>query len=126
MLAGFVSLVPFFLANNLLLLNQYPDIAADKSIGRRHFPIVYGERNGILLYGLFALAAGGIIVAGVLAKILPGLGLIALLPLGLTIVVFRGAVNHAASLPELMPYLGINVAATVLTPVFLGLGLVFG
>lgn len=126
MLAGWVSLVPFFLANNLLLLNQYPDIAADKRIGRRHFPIVYGERNGILLYALFAMATCGIIVAGVWAGLLPGLCLIALLPMGLTIVVFLGATKHMASMPELLPYLGMNIAVTVSTPVLLGVGIVFG
>lgn len=34
-----ISLVPFFLINNLLLLNQYPDISADASVGRKTFPI---------------------------------------------------------------------------------------
>lgn len=48
-----ISLVPFFLTSNLLLLNQYPDIVADKSIGRRHFPIVYGVNKSTLLYGFF-------------------------------------------------------------------------
>ncbi|WP_156493399.1 UbiA family prenyltransferase [Oleiphilus sp. HI0125] len=33
-------LLPFCLSNNLLLLNQYPDIHADKNVGRRTFPIV--------------------------------------------------------------------------------------
>jgi 1,4-dihydroxy-2-naphthoate octaprenyltransferase len=46
-LEGFVaSLVPFFLVNNLLLLNQYPDIEADKAVGRRHFLVVYGREYG--------------------------------------------------------------------------------
>lgn len=124
--AGFVSLVPFFLANNLLLLNQYPDIAADKSVGRRHFPIVYGERRGFLLYGVFVLLTCGVIVTGVLAGILPGLSFVGLIPMGIAVVVFSGAMNHATSLPKLMPYLGMNVAATILTPVFLGGSMLLG
>ena len=35
--AFIASLVPFFLVNNLLLLNQFPDVEADRSIGRKTF-----------------------------------------------------------------------------------------
>src|SRR4030065_881284 len=38
------SLIPFFLVSNLLLLNQFPDVEADKTVGRRHFPILSGRR----------------------------------------------------------------------------------
>jgi 1,4-dihydroxy-2-naphthoate octaprenyltransferase len=40
--AFIASLVPFFLVSNLLLLNQFPDVEADRSVGRRHFPILLG------------------------------------------------------------------------------------
>jgi 1,4-dihydroxy-2-naphthoate octaprenyltransferase len=36
------SLVPFFLVSDLLLLNQFPDVEADRGVGRRHFPILVG------------------------------------------------------------------------------------
>jgi 1,4-dihydroxy-2-naphthoate octaprenyltransferase len=36
------SLVPFFLVSNLLLLNQFPDVEPDRSVGRRHLPITLG------------------------------------------------------------------------------------
>ncbi|MCH2157572.1 MAG: hypothetical protein MK096_02180 [Oleiphilaceae bacterium] len=39
-LAYLALLLPFCLSNNLLLLTQYPDIHADKNVGRRTFPIV--------------------------------------------------------------------------------------
>jgi len=126
MLPFFVSLVPFFLASNLLLLNQYPDIAADKSVGRRHFPIVYGIRKSTLLYGGFVLATCGIIIVGVFTELLPDLSVIGLIPISIAIVVFFGVTKHAASLPKLMPYLGMNVAAAILTPVFLGFAIVRG
>ena len=124
--AFWISLVPFFLASNLLLLNQYPDIAADKSVGRRHFPIVYGVEKSTLLYGVFALAACAIIVTGIYTELLPKPSLIALIPMGLCVVVFFGAINHATSVQKLMPYLGMNVVATVLTPALLGLSIIRG
>ena len=39
-----ISAIFRFLVNNLLLLNQFPDVQADQSIGRRHFPLVAGRR----------------------------------------------------------------------------------
>lgn len=47
-LAWLVSLLPFFLVNNLLLLNQYPDIVADAGAGRRPgaTPPVSGSQCG--------------------------------------------------------------------------------
>jgi 1,4-dihydroxy-2-naphthoate octaprenyltransferase len=56
-LSWLVSLVPFFLFNNLLLLNQYPDVEADASVGRRHFPIAYRVRASNIVYAVFAVAA---------------------------------------------------------------------
>ena len=44
-LSWLVSLIPFFLINNLLLLNQYPDIKADASVGRNTFPIEIGRAH---------------------------------------------------------------------------------
>ena len=37
------SLVPFFLVSNLLLLNQFPDMEADREVGRRHYPTLIGR-----------------------------------------------------------------------------------
>ncbi len=124
--AGIVSLVPFFLANNLLLLNQYPDIAADRSVGRRHFPIVYGERKGIMLYGNTVMATCGVIVLGILTGIFPELSIVCFFPMGIAVMVFFGIARHGTSLGRLLPYLGMNVGATVLTSVFLGLSIIYG
>ncbi|MDZ7699102.1 MAG: hypothetical protein U5R49_19945 [Deltaproteobacteria bacterium] len=47
------SLVPFFLVSNLLLLNQFSDVAADESVDRRHFPILIGNRASSFIYNAF-------------------------------------------------------------------------
>jgi len=121
-----ISLVPFLLTSNLLLLNQYPDIMADKSIGRRHFPIVYGVNKSTLLYGFFVVAASGVIVIGIYTGLLPRLSVIGLIPMGISAVVFVGAIKYAKSLQKFIPYLGMNVAATVLAPVLLGFSIILG
>jgi 1,4-dihydroxy-2-naphthoate polyprenyltransferase len=117
------SLVPFFLVSNLLLLNQFPDAEADKTVGRRHLPIVFGRRVSAIVYDLFLLATYLSIVVGVLLGLLPPLALLGLLPLPLAVVAARGAVRYADDMPHLAPYLGYNVLLNIITPVLVGIGL---
>ena len=60
--AWMIALVPFFLVNNLLLLNQYPDIEADSTIGRNTYPITYGIKNSNIMYTIFMLTAYSLII----------------------------------------------------------------
>ncbi len=124
--AGIASLIPFFLVNNLLLLNQYPDIAADRRVGREHFPIVYGERKGILLYGNTLMAVCGVIVLGILSGILPELSIVCMFPVGIAVMIFFGIARHGTSLSRLLPYLGMNFGVTIVTSVFLGISIIYG
>lgn len=48
--------LPFCSVNNLLLLNQLPDVVADRAVGRRNWPIVHGLRASVSVYGLLALS----------------------------------------------------------------------
>lgn len=125
-LAGYVSLVPFFLVNNLLLLNQLPDIEADRNVGRAHFPIVYGVRASARMYGGFLVAALLVLLAGILLGPLPALSALAIIPLVAGLLAFSGALRFGADIPRLLPYLGLNVVAAVVTPLVLGIALIIG
>ncbi|MBQ0725002.1 MAG: prenyltransferase [Cycloclasticus sp.] len=125
-LAWLVSLVPFFLVNNLLLLNQYPDIHADARVGRKTFPIVFGVKKSNLVYAGFMLAAYALILFSVLKGYIPTLGLIALAPMVLSLFALYGAVKYAAKIAEAPKYMAANVAATLLTPLLLGVSIVNG
>lgn len=120
------ALVPFFLVNNLLLLNQYPDIQADKSIGRNHLPIAYGTRTSSYVYGVFFICAYSAILIGIYYGYFPVLSLIAILPAALSIYSFSGALKHAEKIGSHTQYLGANVAATLLTPLLLGVSISYG
>ena len=119
------SMVPMFLVSNLLLLNQYPDIEADKSVGRYHFPIAYGVKRSTQVYGLFVLLAASTLIAGVLISALPLLSLAALLPLIPAVVAYFGARKHTDNIKALTPFLALNVIAAIITPVILSLALFF-
>jgi len=125
-LSWFAALVPFFLVNNLLLLNQYPDVNADARAGRNHFPIAYGIRAGNIVYGGSALLAALVILVGVAANWFPTLSLTALLPLLLTPFALYGAVKHGQDIGDFPKYLAANVAAAVTTPIILAVALLTG
>jgi len=123
-LVWFISLVPFFLINNLLLLNQYPDIKADANLGRKTFPIVYGTSRSNLMYAVFILAAYLPITVLIMKGSLPTLSMIALIPMALSLFSLTGAIKHASYIGNFPQYMAANVAAAILTPLLLGLSFI--
>ena len=118
-----IALVPFFLVNNLLLLNQYPDIEADKSAGRQTFPIVFGVKISNLIYALFALATLLSIVLIVTRLPISKLTLLSLIPASLSFVALYGAIRFRKQIGQQPKYLAVNVVTTIATPLFLGLAI---
>jgi 1,4-dihydroxy-2-naphthoate polyprenyltransferase len=119
----YVSLVPFFLITNLLLLNQYPDREADLAIGRNHFPIAYGIKNSNRVYLLMVSLTMITVTSGVFFRLLPVPSLSCLLPLLLVIPIYRGISKYADDNQKLLPYLGMNVFVTLTTPLMLAVSL---
>ena len=117
------SLVPFFLVSDLLLLNQFPDVEADKKIGRCHLPIVIGKKASVKVYSAFLAAAYGSIILGYLAGVLPLGSLVALASIFLAVTTVQGVARHADDIPKLIPHMGRNVVINILTPVLLAIGL---
>jgi 1,4-dihydroxy-2-naphthoate octaprenyltransferase len=121
-----VSLVPFFLVSDLLLLNQFPDIEADREIGRKHLPIMKGKKAGIMIYGLFLLLTYLFIVSGWFFGFIPLQGLISLICVPLAIHTFLGVLQNADSIPDLIPFMGKNVVLILLTHILLAVGVIWG
>lgn len=117
------ALVPTFLVSDLLLLNQFPDADADKSVGRRHLPILLERRSSSIVYGFFLLLAYVAIVAGVLLELLPVASLLGLLTLVIAAPTAVSAYRYSDDVGRLLPYLGLNVLLTVATPVLVAIGL---
>lgn len=116
------SFVPFFLVSDLLLLNQFPDVEADRSVGRRHLPILIGRRSSALVYGLNLLLAYVSIVVGILMNFFPLACALGLLTFLLAVPAFVGAYRQADTVTQLTPALGLNVLLTILTPLLVGVG----
>ncbi len=121
------SLIAFFLINNLLLLNQLPDIRADKRFGRRHFSIAYGINASLNVYGLFILFCILIIVFATGSGLFPLISIYALLPLCIGLLVFYLLKTfHKRSSQSCYPplfLLALNLVITLMTPLILAISL---
>lgn len=117
-------LLPFFLINNLLLINQIPDIDADRGVGREHFPIKFGIEKSLQLYLLQLLLAAITIVVAVKIYDLPSLILYTLAPLSLGLVVASGIYKYQQSLTRYTAFLALNVVIVLLTPLTFSLLLI--
>ena len=116
------SLVPFFLVSDLLLLNQFPDVEADKGVGRRHLPIEIGRKKSVKVYGLFLTGAYLSIIMGYLSGHLPFEALLGIVSIVIAIPTLRGVARYADDIPKLIPYMGKNVVVNILTPVLVAIG----
>ena len=120
-----ISLIPFFLVNNLLLLNQLPDIAPDKKAGRNHFFIRYGIRSGLIVYRLFILASLITILLSAYVDVLPTLALLASAPVLVVLIATRNIETIISETEKLQPLLAINVVTALITPAILTITLIF-
>jgi 1,4-dihydroxy-2-naphthoate octaprenyltransferase len=121
-----LSMVPFFMVNNLLLMNQIPDIEADRSVGRDNFAIAWqGEKTALLYLGSAALAYLTIVV-GVATRVLPLTALIALFTSWLTYQAYTQIREYQGDISALVPALGKNVVVTLVTPFLLFVGILIG
>lgn len=117
------SLVPFFLVNNLLLLNQFPDIEADKRAGRKHILIAYGRLTGAKVYALFNTASS---LAFALTLYLVSASWQWLLLLPICLLAFKLSkdvlVNHQDT-SKLFPSMGANVLLSITAPIMVAVAI---
>jgi 1,4-dihydroxy-2-naphthoate octaprenyltransferase len=124
--AATASLVPFFLVSNLLLLNQFPDLEADRSVGRRHLPILLGRPSSSQVFGAFLAFAYVSLIIGVATGALAPVVLLGLLPAPLAAWVYVGVRRHADEMGVLVKYMGWNAVVTLITPMLIAAGLLIG
>lgn len=110
------SLVPLGLVSGLLLLNQFPDVDADRRVGRRHIPLLWGRARAARLFAGLIGGAMAALPLGVLAGALPRGMLLGLLALPLAVGVAHGVLRDADDLQALPATLGRNVLLTLGVP----------
>jgi len=116
------SVAPGFLTANLLLLNEFPDVEADKKAGRFHLVIALGRRKASRLYAGLCVMTYLWIVGGVVLKLMPPLSLIALASIPFAAKAVRAAVKHYDNPAALISALRANVIAVLATDALLAFG----
>jgi len=109
------------LVHNLLFLNEFPDVEADKKAGRKTSPITMGTAKAGVVYSILTVAVYLWIVGGVVAGQMPVLSLIALLTLPFAIKAIQGALKPQ-EMSRLVPAMANNVLVVLLTQLLLGIG----
>ena len=119
-----ISIPPGILTSLLLLLNEFPDVEADKKGGRRHIVVKFGYKASAFIY-----TAGLIVTFGTIV-LLPILGYsslwiyIALLPLPMALKASISAFKFNGDLNKLIPALMSNVITVLTTDLLIAVGIV--
>ncbi len=121
-LPALIASVPSgFLVYNLLLLNEFPDIEADRSAGRKTLPITEGRRKAAIVYSAVTIAVYAWIVFAVAIQQMPVFALLGLLTLPLAVGAIRGAMK-SEDFSKLVPAMKNNVLVVLVTQLLLGIG----
>ena len=118
------SLAPGLLTSNLLFLNEFPDLEADRKGGRKHFVISLGKRDASYLFVIFLITSYLCILAGVLTRMMPFVTLIAFGTIGFGWKAAKGALQYYNNTEKLISVLGTNVITILGTQALLAIGYV--
>lgn len=119
--AVIASIPSGILVHNLLLLNEFPDVEADKSAGRRTLPIVAGKRKAALFYSAMTVLVYAWIIGGVIACKMPAFSLLGLLTLPLAIKAILGSMKYDDA-SKFVPAMSSNVQVILITQLLMGIG----
>lgn len=120
---GVAASVPAFLMTfNLLLLNEFPDEAADREGGRRNLVLMLGRPGAARVYALAGLLVPVWIVVAAILGMLPAWALLGAPPSLLLVPPLRWAFSRPEEAVPL-PALGANVNWNLATNTLLGTGL---
>jgi 1,4-dihydroxy-2-naphthoate octaprenyltransferase len=125
MTALIASIPSYFLVHNLLLLNEFPDVEADITVGRRTLPIVAGKRRAALVFSFVTLLVYPWIVWAVIGGFMPVFGLLSLLTLPLSVQVVKGSFLYE-DMERFLPVMMKNVQLVLLTQALLAAGYILG
>lgn len=120
--ALWVAIPAFLMTFNLLLLNEFPDEAADRGGGRRNLVLIFGRQIAARIYAAAALATPLVIVLGVVVGALPTPVLLGALPSLFLIQPLRWVVTDPSA-PVPLPALGANVTWNLATNTLVAVGL---
>ncbi len=119
------SIPSFILVHNLLFINEFPDLEADRKGGRRTTPVVIGLEKSSRLYSALTILVYIWIIGCVVVKVMPVYCLAALLTLPIGLKAIRGSGQYQ-EMDKLVPALAANVQVVLGIQLLLGIGYILG
>lgn len=119
----YAGVIPGILVGTLLYLNQFPDIEADKSVGRRNMVILLGLEKAAYGYGVLISSVYLWVVYCIITGILPVTVAITFLTLPIGVKAVKGVIDNKGRIPDSLPYLGENVKLTLSMTALTSVGL---
>ena len=119
-----LSIPSGILTSLLLLLNEFPDVEADKIGGRNHIVIKLGKKVSSYFYiaGLIFVYLI-IIVSIILFDNINYWGLLGLATLPFALIASKNVKKHYNNLKKFIPIMGLNVIIVLATNLFLAIGI---
>ena len=109
------------LVHNLLFLNEFPDVEADKTGKRKTTPITAGFKKAATVYAVTTIIMYLWIIGAVIARVMPVFTLLALLTLPFAIKAIRAAFKPE-DMNKLVPGMANNVMVVLITQLLMGVG----
>jgi 1,4-dihydroxy-2-naphthoate octaprenyltransferase len=122
----FASLPLGLLIANVLFLNQFPDLEADREVGKTHWVVRLGRKKAFRAFVLSSLLIYLLIALGAWVRFLPYFSLLALLTLPLSLKVLALVRRHYADSPRLKPAQALTILNHLLTGLLLCLAYLLG
>jgi len=117
-----IATVPsFILVYNLLFLNEFPDVEADRIGRRKTFPILLGKRAASINFTVMTVLMYLWVVIWIIAGVMPVFTLIVLLTVPLALKAIKGALNYE-DINQLMSGMANNVLTVLLAQLLIGIG----
>ena len=116
-----ISIPIALLVMNILVINQFPDLAADKASGKHHWVVRLGTDKGPLLYLAAVTLAAIVLILLIITGLLPVWAIISGLPLLLAAKAGLLLKQHAAQPALLEPAIKMTIGSTVLHGLLLSL-----
>lgn len=113
------------LVHNLLLLNEFPDVDADKTANRRTLPIVAGKRKAAIFYSIMTVIVYLWIIFGVTfwEQEMPIFTLLGLATLPMAYKAISGSFKYD-DMSKFVPAMANNVLVVLLTQLLIGIGFI--
>jgi 1,4-dihydroxy-2-naphthoate octaprenyltransferase len=123
-ITALIAAVPSgILVHNLLLLNEFPDVEADKTVKRHTLPIVAGTKNAAIVFSALMVFMYLWIIGAVITGDMPSFTLLGLLTLPLGFKAISGSFKFN-DLGKLIPAMANNVFVVLLTQLLMGIGFI--